>query len=212
MTPPAEFVCPPRLAAWLVNLFTPAEEAESIPGDLLEEFSQLASKSGVAIARSWYWRQAVKTVAHLAAAGFRLAPWCTTAAVLGGFFLMRFVSGLPEKAIFAVLERYQVFEHHFQLYVFFASSGIAIGHVVASIFVGCMVAWVAKGREMVATMTLALVLCALIIVALVWVATHGPVDVAWILWSFADPPALVVGGVVVRSRRSIAAASTPLKP
>jgi hypothetical protein len=53
MTFQAEFVQPPRIAVWLVNLFTPAEEAESILGDLLEEFSHLASKSGVAFARSW---------------------------------------------------------------------------------------------------------------------------------------------------------------
>jgi len=42
---------PPRGAVWLIELFTPYEQAESIPGDLLEEFSDLASKSGVAYAR-----------------------------------------------------------------------------------------------------------------------------------------------------------------
>ena len=66
MTSKADFVQPPRIAVWLVNLFTPAKETESIPGDLLEEFSQLASKSGVTVARSWYWRQTAKTIAHLA--------------------------------------------------------------------------------------------------------------------------------------------------
>jgi hypothetical protein len=71
MTPPAYLVQPPRLAVWLVNLFTRAEEAESILGDLLEEYFQLASKSGVALARSWYWRQTVKTIAQLAGTGFR---------------------------------------------------------------------------------------------------------------------------------------------
>ena len=208
MTSQAYFVQPPRMAAWLVNLFTRAEEAESILGDLLEEYSHLASKSGVAFARSWYWRQTMKTIAHLAGAGFRVAPWSTAAAVVGGFLLRRFVSGLPERAIFAVLHRYQVFENHFGTYVFFASYGIAIGHLlIASLFVGCMVALAAKGREMVATMTLALVLCALIGAALLWVATHGPVDVAWMLWSCADPVAIVIGGAIVRTRRS--AATTP---
>jgi hypothetical protein len=205
MTSQAYFVQPPRMAAWLVNLFTRAEEAESILGDLLEEYSHLASKSGVAFARSWYWRQTMKTIAHLVGAGFRVAPWSTAAAVVGGFLLRRFVSGLPERAIFAVLHRYQVFENHFGAYVFFASYGIAIGHLlIASLFVGCMVALAAKGREMVVTMTLALVLCALIGAALVWVATHGPVDVAWMLWSCADPVAIVIGGAIVRTRRSAA--------
>ena len=46
----ASFVRPPRMAVWLVDLFTPNKQSESIPGDLLEEFSELASKSGVASA------------------------------------------------------------------------------------------------------------------------------------------------------------------
>jgi hypothetical protein len=202
MTSQADFVQPPRIATWLVNLFAPAEEGESILGDLLEEFSHLASKSGGAVARSWYWRQTVKTIAHLVGSGLRGAPWSTTAAVVGGFLLLRFVSGLPEQAIFAVLHRYRVFDHHFNAYVFFATDGIAIGHVIASLFVGCMVALAAKGREMVATMALSLVLFALIGAALVWVATHRPMDVAWMLWSCADPFAIVVGGTIVRTSRS----------
>jgi hypothetical protein len=204
MTSQADFVQPPRIAVWLVNLFTPAEEAESILGDLLEEFSHLASKSGATFARRWCWRQTVKTIAYLAGTGFSVAPWGTTVAVAGGFLLLRFISGLPEQAIFAVLRRYRVFDHHFNAYVFFATDGIAIGHVIAAMFVGCLVALAAKGREMVATMTLALVLCALIGAALVWVATHGPMDVAWMLWSCADPFAIVVGGAIVRTRRSAA--------
>ena len=85
MTSPADFRQPPRIAVWLVNLFTPAEEAESILGDLLEEFSHLASKSGVAVARRWYWRQTVKTITHLVDSGFCVAPWSTTAVVVGDF-------------------------------------------------------------------------------------------------------------------------------
>jgi hypothetical protein len=34
-------------------------------GDLLEEYSYLAPKSGVTFARRWYRRQTVKTIAHL---------------------------------------------------------------------------------------------------------------------------------------------------
>ena len=204
MTSQADFVRPPRIASWLVNLFTPAEETESILGDLHEEFSQLASKSGVAVARSWYWRQTVKTVAHLVGNGFRVAPWSTTAAVVGGFLLMRFVSGLPGKLLSAVTDRYLMFwSTHFQAYLW-VLNGMAIAHFTLSMFVGCMVALAAKGREMVAAMTLALVHCALIGAALVWVAMRQPVDVAWILWSCFDPFAIVVGGAIVRTRRSAA--------
>jgi hypothetical protein len=209
MTPQADFVQPPRLAVWVVNLFTPADAAESILGDLLEEFSRLASKSGVAVARSWYWRQTVKTIPQVAGAGFRAAPWSTTAAVIGGFLLLRFVPHLLETAIFAVLHRYRVFEHHFNAYVFFATDGIAIGHVIASLFVGCIVALAAKGREMVATIALGLILCLMAGVGyLAWVARHWPMDdaMAWMLWNCADLFAIVVGGAIVRLRRS---ATTP---
>jgi hypothetical protein len=203
MTSQAYLVQPPRIAVWLVSLFTRAEEAESILGDLLEEYFHLASKSGVAVARSWYWRQTVKTIAHLVGAGFRVTPWSTTAAVVGGFLLLRFVSGLPERAIFAVLHRYRVFEHHFNAYVFFATDGIAIGHVIASMFVGCMVALAAKGREMIATMTLALVLGAMAGAAsLVLVARGHNSFPPWMLpWYFADWFAIVIGGAIIRTRR-----------
>ena len=119
-------------------------------GNTLEEFSHVASKSGVAFARSWYRRQTRKTLAHLAGNVFRVAPWLTAAALIGGLLLNRLVSGLPERAIFAVLHRYQVFDHYFSAYLFFATDGIAIGHVIASMFAGCLVALAAKGREMVA--------------------------------------------------------------
>ena len=46
MMPQRYFFQPPCVAVWLVNLFTPAKEAESILGDLLEEFSQLDIEIG----------------------------------------------------------------------------------------------------------------------------------------------------------------------
>lgn len=191
----ADFVQPPRIAAWLVNLFTPVEEAESISGDLLEEFSQLASQSGGTAARSWYWRQSAKTITHLAA-GFRVAPVSIVAVIFGGFLLRHFVSLLPERAIFAVLHRYP--------------DGIAMGHVIASMFVGCVVAWLAKGREMVATMTLGLVLCAMTVASLLlWAARGNDVTTwIWLPWEGADWLAIVVGGLIVRTLRP----SAPIRP
>jgi hypothetical protein len=204
MTSTAEFVQPPRIASRLLNLFTPPDEEESILGDLLEEFSLLASKSGVAFARSWYWRQAVKTIAHLFGTAFRVAPWSTTTAVVGGFLLYRFVSGLPDKLLSAVTDKYLFYwSAHFQAYIW-VLNGMLIAHLILWMFVGCMVALVAKGREMVATMTLVLVQCALIGAAWVWVAMHGPMGVAWMLWSCAGPCAIVLGGAIVRMLRSAA--------
>jgi hypothetical protein len=205
MTSPADLVQPPRIASWLVKLFAVGEEAESLLGDMLEEFSQLASHSGVAFASRWYWRQTWKTIAHLAGNAFRVAPWLIAAAVLGGLLLNRLVPGLLERAIFAVLRRWQVFDHHFRAYVFFATDGIAMGHVIASMFVGGVVALAAKNREMVATMALGLVLCAMTGAAvLVWVA-NGQGFMLWMLpWNVADWFAILVGGAMVRMRRSAA--------
>jgi hypothetical protein len=53
MTSQEDFVRPPRIASWLVNLFAAGEEVESLLGDMLEKFSHLASKSGVAFAKNW---------------------------------------------------------------------------------------------------------------------------------------------------------------
>jgi hypothetical protein len=186
------------------SICSPLPKKKSILGDLLEEYSDLASKSGVAFARRWYWRQTMKTIAHLADTGFRVAPWSTAAAVAGGFLLHRFVSGLPDKVLSAVTDRYLMYwSTHFKAYIWMLN-GMLIEHLVLSMFVGCVVALAAKGREMIATMTLALVPCALMGGALIWVATHRPLDVAWMLWLFADPFAIVVGGAIVRTRRSAA--------
>ena len=203
MTSQAHFVQPPRFALWLLNLFAPTEQAESILGDLLEEYSQLASKSGVGSARRWYRRQAVKTIVHLVGSGFRIAPWSTTAGVVGWFLLFRFVRHLPENAIFAVLHKSRVYDHHFHTYVLFATDGITAGYLIAAMLVGCMVAFTNKGTEIVATTRLVLALIAMDATAvLVWIAT-GRDALLWTLpWYFADSLALFIGAAIVRTVRS----------
>ena len=198
----SSFVPPPRPAAWLVSLFANGEAAESILGDLLEEYSHHASQSGVAFARRWYWRQTVKTAAQLAAGGFRAAPWSTSAVIAGGFLLRKFSARLVEPAIFGVLHRYQVFENHFAVYRFFASTGIDLGHLVSFLLVGLIVALVARRKEMVATMALALIFGVMnALAALVWISA-GDAALLWRLpWFFADPFVIVLGGAIVRSRR-----------
>ncbi len=198
---------PPRFAEWLVNLFTLPNNAESIPGDLLEEFSQIASGAGPVVASRWYWRQVLKTVVHLAGAAFRSAPWATTAAVVGGFLLRKLLGPLPEEAIFALLRRYQIFDSHFGVYLFFASTGIDIGHVLVFLLVGCAVAMMARGREMAATTALALIFGAMVAFSSIVILARGGDPLLWrLLWYFADSFAIVVGGVIVRSRRSAGAA------
>jgi hypothetical protein len=205
MTSPGYFTQPPRFATWLVNLFTVPEE-ESIVGDLFEEFSQLASQSGVGFARRWYWRHSLKTIAHRFGSAFREAPGSITAAVIGGFLLGGLVSGLPDKLLSMVTDRYLAFwSGHFQVYVW-VLKGMVIGHLMASLLVGCIVALAAKGREMVATMTLCLLHCAMVGAAFTWVATQRPTgdDLQWVLFQCSGPFAILVGGLIVRTRRTAA--------
>jgi len=203
MTSHAGPLQPPRFATWLVNLFTSADEG-SIVGDLLEEFSDLASKSGRALARRWFWRQTAKTVAHLFGAGYRSAPWSTTAIILGGFLLLKLAHGLPDKLLMAVTDRYLLYwSNHFQAYLW-VLKGLRIEYLIGSAVVGCIVALAAKGREMIATMTLGLVLCAMAVVATVWVVTTtGDDSYLWNFpWHLSDSLVIVVGGAIVRARRS----------
>ena len=187
MTSQARFVQPPRFATWLVNLFTVPQD-DSIVGDLFEEFRNLASRSGVGFARRWYWRQAVKTATSLFTVGFLAAPWSTAAAVLGGFLLAGYVNGLPDKALSVATDRYLMYwSSHFQAYLWLLR-GMLIGHIIASLFVGSIVALAAKGRG----------------IGCLWlVAKTGEIaSLSGLLWYWADPLAIVVGGIMVRTRRS----------
>ena len=208
MTSQSHVVQPPRLAMWLLTLFALDNAAEHILGDLLEEFTRLASKSGVSFARRWYWRQTFKTVVQLAVLGFRTAPWLTTAAIVGGFFLRKLVARRVEPSIFAVLEKYHVYEHHFGTYMFFASTGIDIGHLITFLLIGFVVAFVARGREMVSTMSLGFFWGALTVVsfpAVVMQSGYGTALSRAMVY-FADSLAIVIAGAIVRTHRLRAAA------
>lgn len=200
----SHFAQPPWIAVWLIRLFASGEEAELILGDLLEEFSLLASNAGVTPARSWYWRQTIRTVPRLAALGFRTAPWMTGAAVIGGFLLRKLVAPFVGSAIFSVLERYQVyFEHHFSAYLFFVSTGLDIAHLITFLLIGFIVAFAARGREMPATMILGAIFGAMAVVGSVYIAIKfGDVASLWRLtWYSADAFAVVIAGVIVRTKR-----------
>jgi hypothetical protein len=203
MTSQSNLVQPPRLAMWLLTLFALDDAAEHILGDLLEEFTRYASKSGVPFARRWYWRQTLKTILQLGVLGFRTAPLLTTAAVAGGFFLRKLVGPWVEPPIFAVLERYHVYEHHFSTYMFFASTGIDLGHLITFLLIGLIVALVARGREMVATMTLGLVFGAMLVVAFPFMVTHWGYGMVLsrVMWNLSDSLAIVIAGAIVRTHR-----------
>jgi hypothetical protein len=211
----ARFAHPPRIAVWLVDLFIPNEQAESIPGDMFEEFTALASTSGFAAARHWYWRQSVKTIAHLIGSEFRVAALSIFGIVLGGYLLLALGGSLPERVIVTVLNlrRHHVNPYYTwsqaQAFLFWFNGVILFGHILLSLVVGCLVATAAKSREMVATIALVLFLCAMTGVGLVGAArANAPILWGMLPWYVVDWFSIVIGGAIIRTRRS--ASLTPL--
>jgi hypothetical protein len=204
----ASVVHPPRIAAWLIDLFTPYEQAESIPGDLLEEFSELAMKAGVPSASRWYWRQSVKTIVQLIGSAFRVAPQRLLAAVLVGFLLLRLGIRLPGAVVIAVLRAQRPYSTaHYESYVLWITYGFDVVRLMLSISVGCIVAVVAKGREIVAAMTLGLVSGALYAASsVVWITSHGLDQNRFLLpllfINLSGLIASVCGALIVRTSRS----------
>lgn len=198
----SDSVEPPRIATWLVNLFT-ATNDEAIVGDLHEEFAEVASRSGIGVARNWYWRQSLRTIADLAAGGFCGAPWSTSGATIGGFLLLRFAHGLLGKLLSAVTDRYLMYwSSHFQAYLWVLKAQFP-AYLLTSLLVGCMVALVAKKREMIATIALGITLCAMILIGyLSALAQTGDLNFLWNLpWAFSDPLAIIMVGIFVRRLR-----------
>jgi hypothetical protein len=61
-----EQVHPPRIAQMLVSVTLPSADAESVVGDLLEEYRAVRRPSlGPLKADIWYWRHALSVVGHL---------------------------------------------------------------------------------------------------------------------------------------------------
>jgi hypothetical protein len=65
--PPIEI---PKAGDYLLRLFLPKKDRESIPGDLEEEFPFMVEKFGAGLAKLWYWVQVLSTIG--AVAGDRL--------------------------------------------------------------------------------------------------------------------------------------------
>jgi hypothetical protein len=95
---------PPVLAHWLVELFALERQVDSMQGDLLEEFSELASRCGIRAARRWYWRQSLKTFSHLLLAALRESPALFFVFVFGGCLLLAYSMQLPERAIVGIFD------------------------------------------------------------------------------------------------------------
>ena len=216
MTAETDFAQPPRIAVFLLNLFVPPERVEPLLGDLLEEYVQHVQKSGIAVARSWYWRQSAKSIASLMLMAFRGAPWTMLAAIIGGFISHRLVHEWQDKALSAITDRYLWYwSSHFEAYTW-VLNGMEFMHFIGSMLVGCVVALAAKGKEMIATMTLALILFAMFIVGFIeWVAVSWPTrdsNLQWsiLMWQSLGFFAILVGGAIIRNVRSYATTQSRL--
>jgi hypothetical protein len=209
----ASSVQPPRVAVWVLDVFTPYEQTESIPGDLLEEFSDVASKSGVAYARRWYWRQSVRTIFHLIRGGFRVAPWSIAGVVLGGVLLVQLGHALAEWAIRTGIEKFvnhRVLPFHLlsrpALLTLLVNIGMYLCRLTVAMLIGCIIAIACKSREMLATITVSLV-CSIQAVTGFWTFLHGWPDLPLkalppvLLYSFGGLFAMVIGGGIVRKYR-----------
>lgn len=205
---------PPRIARWLLTLFTPAEVTESIMGDLLEEFSGLVIKSGVAFARRWYWRQTLRTIAHAGGNAVSTAPWLMLVTIIGGLWLIGFATRSSAHAMQAFLDTHRLYESHPSAYLFWSKFPLEIGRVIVCGLVGAIVAFAAKRMEMMAVIAISLIQIALFLAAVVAVIARGEGWFHWFIvmlqWNGLCSIATVVGGVIVRAcRYRTAARSSP---
>jgi hypothetical protein len=142
---------PPPLAEWLVSLVAAPEQTATIVGDLLEEFSSIISRSGTAPARRWYWRQSVRTVADLMHGQVRHAPAETVAFAIGGFLLYVLVERVLQVSAQAVVAFSGVYSY--MSAVPFWRAIDTVERYVLPVMVGWTVARVARGREMMAVLS-----------------------------------------------------------
>lgn len=195
---------PPRSAEWLIVLFADSDEAHLMLGDLSEEFFRLASQSGRVAARQWYWRQTLKSLPHLVGSAFSMSPWSTIALVAAGFLLRRLLARLPDLLTFALVDKFDIYENHFAFYKFLASTALDMEHVLIFLFVGCVIALLARRRELAPAIALAMIYsCMALFASASFAITSGHYAILWRLsWYFTDALAIVVGAVIVRASRS----------
>lgn len=136
---------PPRLAAWLLDLFVDQHEAEAVTGDLSEEFPAVAARFGAGSARRWYWRQVISAIAQLAWNEVRLAPWSTAAIVVAGLSLLTAANFGIEAAAHAIVSRSEVYEHVGA--VWFWRVFDFVRFVVRPVAIGWTIARAARGKE-----------------------------------------------------------------
>ena len=218
----APVVQPPRIAVWLIELFASEKQVEPIHGDLLEDFSVIASRSGMPAARRWYWKQSLKSVAHLIWTGYRTAPWLIPLAI-AGICVLRLTLNLPTRVVCGIVFSIPgYYKTHLIPWTFWVNYGVAVGTLVWEMLVGCSIGLVARGKEIVATATLGVVGIAIFtiphLIWFAWYVAHWPSSYARpsgspaftlgmvaLINTFGHSIMPVIGGVIVRRFRLTAA-------
>jgi len=197
---------PPRTAVWLLLLFTPAEQTESMLGDLLEEFSSLVMTSGAGFARRWYWRQTLNTIQHASVGALRAAPLLMLVAVVGGLWSIGFATTLSQHATRTFLDAHGIYQSHPDAYLFWSKFPLRLGRLIICALVGCVVAIAAKRREMQVVTALSVAQLAMFFVAAVAVIARGGEWFHWFVvmfkWNTLCSIATAVGGLIVKVCRS----------
>jgi hypothetical protein len=197
---------PPRLALWLINLFSPDEV---VPGDLLEEYATVVSNRGTTVARRWFWQQTGRSIVHLAWSQFCLAPWSTGLILVTAYAALWYTPGVSVSLAGALLARYPVYEY-ISAPVFWWIYEFLLGTIIAPVVISSAAARLAARREMLVTLVLAFTV--LVVSGCFW-AWH-----VWLAWPYflyapqkvlraafsltALPMAVLVGGVIQRRNRS----------
>lgn len=181
---------PPVIAIWLVDLLIPEAQKESVKGDLLEEFSDLATKCGESSARSWYWRHSAKTIARLM---FR-TPWVVAIAVFGAYFAVIAVVG------FFAVQWLNVGAYvpptELVTYLLISSCAVSLVLLVASV----IVAMLARGKETIATFLFGFTFL-LVFVAADVIVHHHALLLTHPTFLIVNSVLIAVVGVFVREKR-----------
>jgi hypothetical protein len=155
---------PPRAAAGLVELFAPIESAESVLGDLEEEFAGRLTRSGRQAARRWYWRQATRTTVHLLLGSIRTRPWSTTALVLASFVMASLLYGMMSVWIGRLVSNLPIFDYDTSVWSWRAAT--LVRFVGLPLALGWSIAALARGREMIITTLVVGVLVGMLLLTL----------------------------------------------
>lgn len=202
---------PPRIASWLLSLFAPSDQSESILGDLSEEFSILADQPGSAVARRWYWRQTLKTIVHLNGNAFRTAPARMFLTIFGALWCLGFATRWSAHIMQRFLDAQRLYESHPDAYLFWLTFPLLLGRVVLCTVIGAVIALLARRREMPTVIAFASVQMILFIIGTATLIFNRLHWLPWfddmLPWNLLCAVATVMGGMLVKLWRPKPAAS-----